>query len=152
MYKVMYNEKEGYVYSKYLVDTEDESKENYSNNGSYDIHLSRIDKYGGGDAAVLDFYPYEKKEFKDNELLKKANTFYINANVLPNIDSYIEVALKNGINAFVIDIKENTAPSYKSAVAKQYSMTTYNKAPYSIEQFNTYIKKIKDSGIYTIGT
>ena len=69
MYKVKYNDIEGYVYSKYLVDTEDSAKAVYNENGVYDTHKDRKYSYElyGGKASTLDYYPYEKPEFKDNE-------------------------------------------------------------------------------------
>ena len=110
MYKIRQENVEGWVYRKYLVDTESEAKENYNENGEYDIHKDR--KYSrelyGGKASTLDYYPYEKIEFDDNPLLKNAKSMYLNASnsVISKIDSYLEIATTSGVNAIVIDIKD----------------------------------------------
>lgn len=154
MYKIKYNDIEGWVYGKYLVATEIEAKENYNENGVYDTHKDR--KYSkelyGGYASTLDYYPYEKVEFEDNPLLKKAHAMYLNAssNVISKIDSYLEIATTSGVNAIVVDIKDG-ALAYPSEVAKTYSPTAYSRALNKQETYQSAIKKIKDAGIYVIG-
>lgn len=154
MYKIRYNDIEGYVYSKYLVDTEELALENYNVDGVYDIHKDRKYSYElyGGYASTLDYYPYEKEEFEDNPLLKKAKAMYLNASssVISNIDKYLDIAVNNGVNAIVVDIKDG-ALGYPSEIAKEYSMTTYNSAMNSLDNYSLAIKKIKDAGIYVIG-
>lgn len=154
MYKIKQDDIEGWVYGKYLVDTEEDAKANYNENGVYDTHKDR--KYSkelyGGKASTLDYYPYEKVEFEDNPLLKNAKTMYLNAggNVISNIDSYLEIATSSGVNAIVVDIKDG-ALAYPSEVAKAYTMTGYNSAMNKLETYKSAIKKIKDAGIYVIG-
>ena len=150
-YKVKYNEKEGYVYSKYLVKTIVEANENYNKNGIYDIHKTRDNKYGGGSAANLDYFPEEKIKIKGNDMPKETRTIYINATALKNIEDYITFAKENNINAMVIDIKEDTVPAYKSNVLSSLSPTNYKKAIYTIEEYKSYIKMVKNAGIYVIG-
>lgn len=154
MYKIKYNDIEGYVYSKYLVDTEELALENYNVDGVYDIHKDRKYSYElyGGKASTLDYYPYEKEEFEDNPLLKNAKAMYLNAgsNVINNIDKYLEIAKSSSVNAIVVDIKDG-ALAYPSEVAKEYSMTAYNSAINKIDTYRDAIKKIKDAGIYVIG-
>lgn len=140
-----------YAYSKYLVDDYDTAIKNYDQDGLYQVHLNRGDSYGGGDAASLDYYPVTKLEFDSNKLLKNAKTLYLNCGVLDNVDAYINLAKSTGINAFVVDIKENTIPSYKSDVMKEYSMTAYNKAVYSKNDYKNIINKLKSNGFYVIG-
>ena len=66
VYKVKYNDQEGYVYGKYLVNNHEDSIKNYDEEDSYQIHKKRGDSWGGGDAGSLDYYPYEKPKFEDN--------------------------------------------------------------------------------------
>ena len=154
MYKVKIDEIEGWVYSKYLVDNEEDALANYNENNTYDIHKDR--KYSrelyGGKASTLDYYPYEKEEFENNPLLKNAKAMYLNAgaNVINQIDSYLEIATSSGVNAIVVDLKDG-ALAYPMEVAKEYSMTAYNTAINSKETYESAIKKIKDAGIYVIG-
>lgn len=150
-YKVKFNDKEGYVYAKYLVKTEVEAKENYNKNGIYDIHKTRDNKYGGGSAANLDYFPEEKIKIKGNEMPKETRTIYINGTAVKNIEDYITFAKENNINAMVIDIKEDTVPSYKSNVLSSLSPTNYKKALFTMDEYKSYIKLAKDAGIYVIG-
>lgn len=150
MYKVKQNEKEGYVYEKYLDLDETKALENYDN-GYYEKHENRTDVLGGGDAKTLDYYPYEKPKFKNNIMPEEVNALYINSESIKNIDEYIELAKQTNINAFVVDIKDNTTPTYKSEVMKKLSPTNYEHAQYTIEEYKEAIKKIKDNNIYAIG-
>ncbi|MBR7042302.1 MAG: hypothetical protein IKI04_02250 [Bacilli bacterium] len=152
MYKIKMEDKEGWVYGKYLVDTEELAKANYNENGVYDKHKDR--KYGyelyGGKASTLDYYPYERVEFPDNPLLKVAKSMYLNAGTIGGIDSYIEIAKNSGANAMVVDIKDG-ALAYPVEVAKEYSMTAYNTAINGFDDYKNAINKIKEAGIYAIG-
>ena len=154
MYKIKKDDIEGWVYSKYLVDTEEEANKNYNENGVYDIHKDR--KYSrelyGGKASTLDYYPYEKPAFKNNKLLEKAKSMYLNAgsNVISNIDKYLKIATENGVNAIVVDLKDG-ALAYPMEIAKEYSMTAYNTAINSFDDYKNAINKIKEANIYVIG-
>ena len=150
MYKIRTDDKEGYAYEKYLNQEEQEALKNYDN-GYYEIHLSRNDILGGGDAASLDYYPYEKPVFENNKMPEEVKALYINSESIKNIDQYIELAKQTKINAFVVDIKDNTSPAYKSEVMKKLSPTNYDNAKLEIEEYKTLIKKIKDNGFYVIG-
>lgn len=150
MYKVKHKDKEGYVYEKYLNQNEEEALKNYDN-GYFEKHLQRNDILGGGNAAELDYHPYEKPKFKENIMPEEVNALYINREALKNIDEYIEYAKQTKINSFVVDIKENTAPTYKSEVMKKLSPTNYENAIYTIDEYKEYIKRIKDNGFYVIG-
>ena len=150
-YKIKYNDQEGYVYSKYLVNTQEEANLHYDQEGTYKIHAARPNRYGGGSGDNLDYYPVFKPSFENNKMLESAKTLYLNAGVIGNVDSYITLAKNTGINAFVVDVKENTAPAYKSSVMEQYTKTTFDKGAYSIETYGAAIKKLKDAGFYVIG-
>lgn len=153
MYKIKYDDNEGYVYSKYLVNDKEAADSVYNENGVYDIHKDRKFKgreLYGGKASTLDYYPYERVEFEDNKLLKKAKTMYLNAGTIGSIDSYLKIARENGVNAIVVDIKDG-ALAYSSNVAKEISPTAYATAINDNSSYKSAIDKIKDAGIYAIG-
>lgn len=153
MYKIKYNDTEGYVYSKYLVNDKESADSVYNENGVYDIHKDRKFKgreLYGGKASTLDYYPYERVEFEDNKLLKKAKAMYLNAGTIGSIDSYLKIAKENGVNAIVVDIKDG-ALAYSSNVAKEISPTAYATAINDNSSYKSAIDKIKDAGIYAIG-
>lgn len=149
-YKVKYKDIEGYIYGKYTVFTLDEAKKVYDN-GYFSTHNKRIDRFGGGDAASVDYYPYEKPHFEDNVMPNEVRAIYLNVEAVSNIDKYISLAQGSDINAFVVDIKENTIPAYKGDVFKEYSITNYEHARYSVSEYKELINKARDAGIYLIG-
>ena len=150
MYKVKYNEQEGYVYGKYLVNNYEESILNYDEEGIYQIHKKRGDSWGGGDSGTLDYYPYEKPKFEDNVMPSEVRSLYMDASAVSNVDEYIKLAKESGINAIVVDIKDGTV-AYPANAMKEYSITNYNRAINSYEEYKNAIKKIKDAGLYVIG-
>ena len=150
-YKIKYNDIEGYVYSKYLVSTLEESKKVYDENGIQEYMNKMGNSLGGGTATNLDYYPYEKANFEDNKMPDEVRALYINSGAVKNIDEYISFAKENNINAFVVDIKDNTSPAYNSPVMKEYSKSNYDKALNSFEDYKEYIKRAKEEGIYLIG-
>ena len=152
MYKVVSDNKEGWVYGKYLVDTLEDAKTNYNENNVYDTHKNRKYSYElyGGKTATLDYYPYEKPSFKNNPLLENAKAMYLNATAIKDIDSYLDIAKSSGVNAIVVDIKDG-ALAYPVEIAKDYSMTAYNTAINSFDKYKKAIDKIKNAGIYAIG-
>lgn len=150
-YKVRYNGYEGYVYSKYLVETLEESKAVYNENNLQDYMSTMGSSLGGGTATNLDYYPYEKPKFTDNVMPDEARTLYINSAAVSSIDTYIDFAINNNINALVIDIKDNTSPAYNSPVMEKYSPTNYAKALNDYEDYKSYVMKAKNAGLYLIG-
>ena len=150
-YSVDYKGLKGQVYGKYLVPTKEAALLNYDANGTYKIHAKRTNTLGGGSAANLDFYPFEKKAIAGNDMPKKVYSLYLNANTISRVDEYIKFAKGTKINAFVVDIKDNSMPAYKSLVMKKYSPSNYNRAITSFEKYQAAIKKIKDAGFYVIG-
>lgn len=149
MYKVK-SEEEGYVYAKYLNQDETEANK-YYDNGSYGTHAKRTNVYGGGDAATLDYFPYIKPTFENNIMPEEVKSLYINREAIKNIDAYIEYAKQTKINAFVVDIKDNASPAYKSKVMEELSPTNYEHASLTLEEYKDQIKKIKENGFYVIG-
>lgn len=150
-YKIKYNDVEGYVYGKYTVNSYEQAIANYDSDGSYQVHLERKNYQGGGSAGNLDYFPVEKPVFEDNVMPEEVRSLYLNSSVLWNIDKYIEIAKASNINAFVVDIKDNTAPAYESEVMKEYSPTNYKYAFSSVEKYKEAITKLKENGFYVIG-
>lgn len=147
-YKIKFNETEGFVYEKYLVDDEEKSLENYDN-GSYSIHESRKNYYDKKESAGdLDYYPREKGNFENNVMPEVVNSLYLSMNDVGSVDKYIEIAKNTGVNAFVVDIKDGQL-AYVSEVAKEYSPKDIGY--HSVENYKSAIKKIKDNGFYVIG-
>ena len=151
MYKVKYNDLEGYAYSKYLLKTKEEALIYYDHNGTYSVHVKRGNRFGGGDASKLDYYPYPKAKFEDNVMPSEVRSLYLNSGMLGNLDAYINLAKESNINAFVVDIKENTAPAYPAKAMEKYSITNYNKAINTYDTYKAAIQKLKDNGFYVIG-
>ena len=109
------------------------------------------DYLGGGSALNLDYYPYEKPKFEDNIMPDEVRALYINSAAIKDIDEYVDFAINNNINAFVIDIKDNTSPAYNSPVMKKYSPTNYDKALNDYEVYKSNVKKAKEANLYLIG-
>ncbi len=152
MYKVQYDKnKTGYIYAKYTVRNKEDALLPYNENGIYDIHKERGDQFGGGSAANLDYYKEDKIKIPGNEMPKEARTIYINATSIKKMEDYIVFAKQNNINAFVIDVKENTIPAYPSEVMQDLSLSNYKKAVNTKEEYKVQIQKAKDAGIYIIG-
>ena len=150
-YKIKYNDIEGYVYGKYLVNSKELADALYDENGIQEYMSGMGDYLGGGTATHLDYYPYEKPHFEDNVIPDEVRSLYLNSGVVGNMDAYIEFAKDNNINAFVIDIKDNESPSYDSPVMKEYSPTNASHALNSYEDYKAQVKKAIDAGIYVIG-
>ena len=151
MYKVKYNDLEGYVYSKYLVNTKEESEKLFDENGIQDYMSTMGDGLKGGSAVNLDYYPYDKPKFKDNVMPDEVRSLYLNGAVVSRIDEYIDFAKDNNINALVIDIKDDGAIAYSSPVMDKYSHTSSSHAINSFDDYKEYLKKAKDAGLYVIG-
>ena len=153
IYKIEIDGNEGYIYSKYLVLTEEDAKKNYDEEGIYKIHLGRTDKYGGGNAGTLDYYPVEKPTFSDNKMPSEVYALYINGSkgIRNTIDNYIEYAKTTKINSFVVDIKDNTVPAYASKIYETYSETNFKYAYNSVDDYKYAIDRLKEEGFYVIG-
>lgn len=152
MYKVNIGNKEGYVYGKYLAVTEEEALKNYDEENTYIIHKNRHFAYElyGGYASELDYYPYNKPNFNDNVMPSEVKALYINGSAISNIDDYLTIASISKINAFVVDIYDGYM-AYESDVMKEYSLSAYESATRSKEEYKKLIDKIKSKGYYVIG-
>ena len=100
----------------------------------------------------LDFTEKDKKEYKDNKRVK-VRGLYVSAHSVAlkgRLDELIELAKKNNLNAFIIDVKgdygELTFPM--SDEINKYTKSA-NKNPI-IKEIEPVIKKLKENGIYTI--
>lgn len=146
-YKIKYNDQEGYVYGKYLVTNQEDANLYYW----AEKHENIGDNLGGGTASLLDYYPVEKPIFEDNKMPDEVRALYLNVSAVRSVDKYIDFAKENNINAFVVDIKDNTMPGYESKVFEKYSKTNYENAASTLEEYKSYIKLLKDNGFYVIG-
>ena len=146
------NVTEGYVYSKYLVRTQEEADAVYNENGEYD--KAKKSKYGielyGGKATDLDYYPYERTEIEGKTFCREAKGMYLNWYAALHNDDYIKLIKETGCNAVVIDIKDG-ALSYKSPAAEELSPSAFKSAHVPLEDFQAAVQKFGDEGIYTIG-
>ncbi|MBE6643281.1 MAG: hypothetical protein E7615_06480 [Ruminococcaceae bacterium] len=150
MYSVVFEDVSGYIMPRYLTDTEENALANYDT-GSYHIHAGRGNKYGGGGASDLDYYPREKKMIEGNVMPDECKTLYIEIGSLQYIDDYIKLADSCGINAFVVDIVDGGAVGYAADVQQKYSPSATAAAFYYVETYKENIQKIKDAGYYVIG-
>ena len=143
---------EGYVYRKYLTDSQKKANKVFNDNNIYD--KVKKDNYGmelyGGKAADLDYYPYEKPEIEGNEFCSYARAMYLNCAAAVNPDSYIKLIKKTDCNAVVVDIKDGVL-AYKSDVAKELSPTSYKTAYSSEEDYKAGVDALRDTGVYLIG-
>lgn len=150
MYRVSCNGEEGYVLPWYLADTEAEAIAHYDD-GSYSIHAAREDRYGGGGAAELDYYPRTKKVIPDNEMPAECRALYLVNWKLDQVDAYLAIAENSDINAFVVDILDGGAVGYSADVMKRYCPSGAAVANNTVEVYQTVIQKLKDAGYYVIG-
>ena len=152
MYEVNLDGDTGYVMPWYMENTEEAALVNYDHNGCYtNNHSQRGDRYGGGGAANLDYFPREKANFADNVMPDEVRAFYLNHYGIRQVDNYINLAKQCDINAFVVDVMDDTNISYDSDVMKQYSPSTEGDATSTKAEFAAAIKKLKDAGFYVIG-
>ena len=157
MYKVAYkdakgNDAEGYVYGKYMTDTQEAADAPYNENGEYDKASKdgfRFNLYGGK-AKNLDFYPYERTAIEGNEFCRYARAMYLNAYAAVHPDQYVKLIKESGCNAVVIDLKDGPL-TYKSAVAKELSPTSYKGAYFSAEELKKGVDAYREAGVYLIG-
>lgn len=150
MYEIEYGAVTGWVYSKYLVETEEEACAVYES--VYTNHEGRAYAYElyGGSVDDLDWYPYESVSFESNTLLSEdARVMYLDASALLDIDSYLSLAEENGVNGVVIDIKDDHLTTTFD-IAAELSPTSNTNAYMDEETFAAAIEKIKESGLYMI--
>ena len=150
MYEIECDGVKGWVYGKYLVDTEKEA--NAINEEIYEIHKDRNyigSDLHGGTAADLDWFPYEHPHFPDNPILEDARCMYLNIKSLETIDKYLELAKANGVNSICMDIKDGQLVTQFDCAAElsPTSNSVYGHQPEAVEAA---VQKIKDAGLYLI--
>ena len=150
MYRVLCGEQEGYIMPWYLAETEEAALANYDG-GSYATHAGRGNRYGGGGAADLDYFPREKGPIDGNPMPEECRTLYLTTWSLGNIDAYLKIANESGINAFVVDIVDGGSVGYASDVMKAYCPSAAAAAKNAVEDYRAAIQKLKDAGYYVIG-
>lgn len=150
MYRVAQSEGEGYIMPWYLSENEADSLANYDG-GSYAIHAGREDRYGGGSAANLDYFPRNKAPIEGNPMPEECRTLYIAAWRVDEVDSYLEIANGSGINAFVVDIVDGSSVGYAADVMRQYCPSAVSAANNTVEEYQRAIQKLKNAGYYVIG-
>ncbi len=152
MYKISNEGSEGYVYAKYLADTQEEADAVFEQVAS--IHSGREYTYDlyGGSTDTLDWYPVDKVELSSGPLLKEARAMYLNSTAVAaaNVDAYISLAAASGVNAVVVDIKDGIL-AYQSPVAAELSPSSYDTALLTADEYGSSIQKLKDAGLYVIG-
>lgn len=149
MYRVSIGGEEGYMDPWYLAGSEADALANYDG-GSYAVHAAREDRYGGGGAANLDYYPREKGPIPGNEMPGECRALYLVSWRLKEVDDYIAIAAGSGINAFVVDIVNGSEIGYAADVMSKYCPSA--AAPNNtVEEYQAAIQKLKDAGYYVIG-
>ena len=154
MYQIDNPGSEGYIYAKYIVDTQEEADQPYTQIA--DNHSGRVYPYGlelyGGDMDNFDWYPVDKPEMSSGPLLSEARAMYISTWLAtPSaIQDYISLALSSGANAMVIDIKDGVL-AYESEVARELSPTSYETSIMTVDQYKEAIQMVKGAGLYAIG-
>ncbi len=141
---------EGYIAADNVRMTEEEALVQYDET-LYQLHASRGDSWGGGDAAGLDYYPVEKGPIPGNDMPDEVRALYLNGSAVQYADSYLQAAEGSSVNAFVVDIVDGTAVSYASPVMQQYSPSAYAAAMDTMEGFRANVQKLKDAGYYLVG-
>ena len=150
MYRVKLADQEGYIMPWYLADNEADALANHDA-GSYAIHAGRENRYGGGGAADLDYFPREKGPIEGNEMPEECRTLYLVNWRLDEVDAYLEIAENSGINAFVVDIVDGGAVGYAGEVMQAVCPSGAASANNTVEEYRAAIQKIKDAGYYVIG-
>jgi len=142
---------EGYILPWYLAGTQEEALVNYDHNGSYAIHAARTNRYGGGSADNLDYFPREKGPIEGNEMPEECRTLYLVNWRLDEVDAYLEIADSSGINAFVVDIVDGGSVGYAGDVMLANCPTGAAAAHKTVEEYRAVIQKLKEAGYYVIG-
>lgn len=150
MYQVTAEGAEGYIMPWYLTDTEEGALANFDS-GDYAIHAGRPNRYGGGSADSLDYYPREKGPIGGGEMPDECRTLYLVNWRLDELDSYLGIAADSGINAFVVDIVDGGAVGYAGEVMKTYCPSAAAAAHNTVEEYRAAIQTLKDAGYYVIG-
>ena len=144
MYQVKFGGEAGYIAPWYL-------SEQMPDTAVDAVHAGRGDRYGGGGASDLDYHPRRKGPIEGNEMPGECRTLYIVSWRLDEVDAYLEIASKSGINAFVVDILDGGSVGYAGDVMQEYAPSAVEAAHNTVEEYRAAIGKLKDAGYYVIG-
>ena len=144
MYQVKFGGEAGYIAPWYLT-------EQMPDTAVDAVHVGRGDRYGGGGAADLDYHPREKGPIEGNKMPDECRTLYIVSWRLDEVDAYLEIAAKSGINAFVVDILDGGSVGYAGDVMAPTCPSAVEAAHNTVEEYRAAIRKLKDAGYYVIG-
>lgn len=152
MYKISNEGSEGYVYAKYLVDTQEEADAVFEQVAATHSGREYTFELYGGSTDRLDWYPVTKEELSSGPLLQEAKAMYLNSTAVAaeNVDAYISLAAASGVNAVVVDIKDGIL-AYQSSIAAELSPSSYDTALLTTDEYGSSIQKLKDAGLYVIG-
>ncbi len=152
MYKISNEGSEGYVYAKYLADTQEDADAAFESVAATHSGREYTFELYGGSTDSLDWYPVDKEVLSSGPLLEEARAMYLNSTAVSaaNVDAYISLAAASGINAAVVDIKDGIL-AYQSAIAAELSPSSYDTALLTIDEYSSGIQKLKDAGLYVIG-
>lgn len=152
MYKINNEGSEGYVYAKYLVDTQEEADAVFEQVAATHSGREYTFELYGGSTDSLDWYPVTKAELSSGPLLQEARAMYLNSTAVAaeNVDAYIALATASGVNAVVVDIKDGFL-AYQSSIAAELSQSSYDTALLTTDEYGSSIQKLKDAGLYVIG-
>ena len=152
MYKISNEGSEGYVYAKYLVDTQEEADAVFEQVATTHSGREYTFELYGGSTDSLDWYPVTKEELSSGPLLQEAKAMYLNSTAIAaeNVDAYISLAAASGVNAVVVDIKDGIL-AYQSSIAAELSPSSYDTALLTTDEYGSSIQKLKDAGLYVIG-
>ena len=156
-YKIAYTDPEGeagegYVYGKYMTDSQESADAVYNENGIYDKAKEDVYYFNlhGGKAKNLDYYPYEKPVIEGNEFCADARTMYLNCAAVVHPKNYVKIINDTDCNAVVCDIKDGVL-AYESEVAKEMSPRSYKTAYVSEEEYKAGVDALRETGAYLIG-
>lgn len=144
MYRVRCGDTEGYIAPWYLSEQVEED-------AVPAVHAERGNRYGGGSAAELDYHPREKGPIPGNEMPGECRTLYLVSWRLDDVDAYLEIAEKSGINAFVVDILDGGSVGYAGDVMAQACPSGAAAAHNTVEEYQAAIRKLREAGYYVIG-
>lgn len=130
---------------KYNKDREE--KEGWLRSGSLseDFH-----KVLPSNLSDVDFTPVVKKEYPNNPKIDVRGIYLtVNTASSKRVDELIEFAKRTGINAFVIDVKEDFGKMlFKTEAEAKYLGS--NAKRYPISDIEAFMRKMKENNIYTI--
>ena len=141
----------GWVYAKYLADTQEEANAVYDSIASVQSGRTypSFDLMGGS-TDNLDWYPYYKTVIEGNDFLSETRAVYLNTTAACDPSSYLNLIKEHNINAVVIDIKDGQL-AYPADIAAEMSKSSYDTAYTTEEDFRSAVQAFKDAGVYVIG-